>query len=381
MLGWDVIVLGVGGMGSAALHHLAKRGHRVLGIEQFDIAHDRGSSHGDTRIIRKAYFECPDYVPLAVRSYELWSELEAATHQKLFTKTGLLSIGKPDCVLMAGTRRSADEHQLWLENLTTDDVRSRFPGFMPSEGMSAVLEPEAGFLAVEACVKAHADQAIKHGAKILANQRVTSWHSDGNTVEVKTTDGAHVADRLIVCAGAWSGPMLKQLGLPLEVRRKPVFWFAPADKTYDVDRGSPTFAIQNDEGFFYGFPREGSGGVKVAEHFGAEPVEDADHLNREVRDEEALLVRGFMTEHMPSLTSRLTRTSVCMYTMTPDEHFIIDKHPNHSNVVFAAGFSGHGFKFTPVVGSILTDLAIDGTTNEPIEFLSMRRSAIASRMR
>lgn len=373
MRGWDVIVLGVGGMGSAALWHLSRRGLRVLGLEQFDIAHDRGSSHGDTRIIRKAYFESPQYVPLALRAYQLWAELERDAGRTLFTRTGLLSLGAPGCALMAGTRRSADEHRLWLEDVSLDEVRSRFPGFMPGEGMAAVFEPDAGFLAVEECVRAHVAGAVNGGATVLTGQRVQSWRVDGGGVVVRTVDAEHRADRLVICAGAWSRPMLADLGLPLEVRRKTVFWFAPADDTYDLARGSPTFAIQNADGFFYGFPRVGDGGVKVAEHFGVEVVNDADRLPRTVDDAEASLVRAFITEHLPALTSRLTRTSVCMYTMTPDEHFIVDRHPVHSNVVFACGFSGHGFKFAPVIGSALADLALDGRTAEPVQFLSLDR--------
>jgi len=372
-------VIGVGGMGSAALYHLARSGIKVLGLEQFHIGHDRGSSHGQTRIIRKAYFEHPAYVPLLQRAYELWRDLETECDEELFHQTGLLLVGPPDGFIIPGVQRSAREHQLDIQTLTVAEARKRFNGFVINDDQSVLFEPDAGFLRVEACVHAHVDRAVAHGATILAGTAVKSWSVKQGAVEVSTESGTHSAATLLICGGPWAGQLLSELRLPLEVRRKVVFWFDTTDDSYDLGRGCLVFGFETADGFVYGFPVIDSDGIKVAHHSGGERVERADELDRTLHPEDTIVVRRFIDKHLPRVGDRLNRYSVCMYTMTPDEHFIVDRHPAHPNVIFAAGFSGHGFKFAPIIGSILADLTIDDRTAEPIAFLSASRPALAGK--
>jgi monomeric sarcosine oxidase len=338
---YDVIVLGTGGVGSAAAMHLASRGVRVLGLEQFAHGHDRGSSHGQSRVIRMAYFEHPDYVPLLRRAYQLWFELERATGEELFHQVGLLEIGPADGVIVPGVLRSARQHQLPVEELSPADVRRRFPGFtMPADAI-AVFEQNAGYLLVEQCVLAHLAQARKLGAELRTNERVLDWqaHSDG-TVVVRTARETFAAARLIVTAGAWSQPILRGLNVPLRVVRKHLHWYATSDDRYRADRGAPTFFLEfADRSFFYGFPQIDELGVKVAEHSGGEDVPDPANVNRIVDPQDRARVEEFLQQHLPGVSLQATRHEVCMYTLSPDENFLLEVHPAHPQVSLAAGLS------------------------------------------
>jgi len=373
---YDTIVIGLGGMGSAALYHLARRGQQVLGIDQFGIAHDRGSSHGATRLIRRAYFEHPDYVPLVDRAYQLWAELERATARTLLHRCGLMLAGRPDGAVIPGVQRAAQQHRLAIETVAHGDWPTRFPGFAPDDDMQVLFEPDAGFLEVENCVAAHVQQAQAHGAEILTGQRVTGWSADASGVTVTTDHAAFAARSLVLCGGAWTSRLLSKLGLPLVVHRKTVFWFGPTDDLYRFDQGCPVFGLETGDGFFYGFPAIDGFGVKVGEHSGRQVASDPDRLDREIHPEDERPVRRFLRQYLPMLGSDVQKTSVCMYTMTPDEHFIIDRHADYPHVVYACGFSGHGFKFAPVVGSVLADLIFDGRTLEPVTFLSASRPSL-----
>jgi sarcosine oxidase len=373
MADFDAIVLGVGGMGSAALYHLARRGLRVLGIEQFSLAHDRGSSHGQTRIIRKAYFEHPAYVPLLHRTYELWGDLERHTGQKLFYRTGLLLGGPPDGMIVTGIQRSAREHHLDIQSLTPSDVSRRYPGLRVPPEHTALFEPDAGFLRVEACVRAHADAAATAGAQILTAAPVQSWSAAADRVTVRNADAEHTARALVIAGGAWASRLLSDLHLPLEVRRKVVFWYETSHPCYEMQAGCPVYGFETSQGFLYGFPAIDDAGVKVAHHSGGQTVRDPSALDRNLYPEDEAPVLTFVASYLPSLRPRRLQHSVCMYTMTPDEHFVIDRHPAYRSVVYAAGLSGHGFKFAPIIGAVLADLAIDGRTDQPIDFLSARR--------
>jgi len=376
MRAFDAIVIGVGGMGGSALYHLTRRGLRVLGIEQFHIGHDRGSSHGDTRIIRKAYFEHPAYVPLLHRAYALWEDLQATAEEELIRCTGLLLVGRPEGQLIRGVRLAADEHNLHIECVPHGDLRKRFPGFVAGRGCEVLFEPGAGFLWVERCVHAHAAQAVGQGATIAVGQTVRGWSGDQHGVIVHTDDQEYTAGHLVICSGAWTQTLLEGQALPLEVRRKVVLWFDARDDTYDVDRGCPVFAYDIDGGFYYGFPMLGNQEIKLAEHSGGRGVVDPDALDRTLQADDEVRVRRFATQHLPRVAPDIKRHSVCMYTMTPDEHFVIDRHRDHRCVYYAAGFSGHGFKFAPIIGSVLADLVVSGRTSEPIGFLSASRPCI-----
>jgi sarcosine oxidase len=384
---FDCIVLGVGGFGSGALYHLARRGVRVLGIEQFGVAHDRGSSHGETRIIRKAYFEHPDYVPLLHRAYELWHELEAETAQKLMHPVGLFIAGNPQCESVAGTLLAARRHNLPVERLTPAEARRRFPGFAFRDEFEIVFEPQAGYLEVENCVAAHVAAAERHGSVLRTNETVASWESDGRRVRVQTDRGEYAAGSLVITAGPWAAAVLNgsagasalspgsaDFGKWLRVIRKPVFWFA-AEAAFDVARGTPAYFFETGAGQFYGFPRIDGRTIKVAEHTQGDAVADPLAVDRTQHADDLVRVSEFLRESLPGVRAVPERHSVCMYTKTPDSHFCIDLHPQWRNVAIGAGFSGHGFKFTTVLGEALADLALEGTTALPVGFLSAGRFA------
>lgn len=360
-------------MGSAALFHLARRGVGVLGIEPNGIAHDRGSSHGQTRIIRKAYFEHPAYVPLVERSYAGWAELESLSGEHLLQHTGLLTVGRADSDVIDGTMRSAREHRLAIDSLDQDDLRRRFPMFRAEEEMIGLWEEDAGFLHVEACIRTYIEQARACGASLALGEAVERWKSTGAGVTVTTHRGQYGADRLILCAGPWTAGLIRGIDLPIEVRRKVMLWFDAPDERFHVGCGFPLFCFDTPRGFFYGFPALVNGLVKMGEHSGGQPVPDPDRIDRSLRPEDQTPVVEFLQDQLPDVRPQVRAHSICMYSMTPDEHFIVDFVPDTPNVIVAAGFSGHGFKFAPVIGSVLADLAQQGRTAEPVGFLSAAR--------
>jgi sarcosine oxidase len=370
---FDVIVLGVGGMGSAACHQLTLRGARVLGLEQFSLVHDRGSSHGESRIIRQAYFEHPDYVPLLLRTYDLWHRLEQSTDRPLFQQVGLVLSGVSTGETISGSRLAASRHGLVVEELTAVQAGNRWPALSFPENHSVVFEPRAGLLRVEACVQAHIYQAIQNGADIRAGERVLGWKSNGTSVTVQTESAEYSAGALVVTSGAWAGECLRELGLPLKVVRKFVGWFPIQSGAYGADQGMPTYFFELPGGTFYGFPSLDGSTVKMAEHSGGQPVDQPSDIDRTMHAEDLVRLADFARSHLPGLSATPVRHSVCLYTMSPDQHFMIDAHPHWSNVVFAAGFSGHGFKFAPVMGEALADLALNRSTDLPIEFLRLNR--------
>jgi sarcosine oxidase len=375
----EVIVIGLGAMGSATLRALAGRGVSCLGIEQFEIGHDRGSSHGDTRLIRRGYFEHPAYVPLVDAAFEGWAELETESGKQLFFQTGLFLAGPPEGTLIAGTRLAAQVHSLDIPTLTPAEARSRFPAFDVPPGLDILFEPDAGQLLVEECVRTTVDQARRRGADILAQTPVRSWRPDGSGFAVDTDSGSFRADRLVICGGAWAARLLSDLHLPLEVRRKVVLWYEIKDRRLELAHGCPVFGFDVDGGFFYGFPSVDGQTVKVCEHTGGDPA-DPDRLDRGLHPLDVARVRGFAERHLLGVGEKLARHSICMYTMSPDEHFIVDRHPVYSDLVFAAGFSGHGFKFAPVIGSTLADMAMGETPPPSFAFLSLSRKSLRGRL-
>ena len=373
---YDAIVAGLGGMGSAAAYRLAGRGRRVLGLERFSPAHDRGSSHGRSRIIRQAYFEHPDYVPLVLRAYELWEQLERETGRELMTLTGGLMIGRREDELVAGSVRSAEEHGLPYELLDAREIEDRFPPFSPDPDTVALYEERAGFLRPEESVRAHLDRADSLGADLRFEEPLLSWEPSGAGVRVDTPEGSYEAERLIVTPGAWAPQLLADLRIPLEVERQVMYWFEPRGgiEPFLPDR-FPIFIWEPDDGnMFYGFPaQDDDRGVKTAFfRLGGLPT-TPETIDREVREEEIGLIRTNLAAHVPDLAGRCLEAKACMYTNTPDLHFVISPHPEYPQVVLACGFSGHGYKFCSVVGEILADLATEGSTRHPIDLFSPAR--------
>lgn len=370
---FDAIVIGVGGMGSAAAYELARRGRRVLALEQFALGHDRGSSHGHTRIIRKAYHEHPDYVPLVCRAFERWHDLEQRQGIHLLSECPCLSIGPADSTMIAGVRASAAQHHLPVESLSAAEMRQRFPAFHFGEDYVGVLEHSAGFLYVDDCVQAHACEAVRLGATIRDNEPVISWQAGERDVMVQTTADRYTAARLLITAGPWAGQLLARQGAFLRVMRQVVQWFGTRDDRQFRRDVFPLYIADTPRGHFYGFPVLNSSGAKVAQHYGAPELTAPSEIERTVKPADEETARAFLSQYLPAIDGPCRRASVCIYTLTPDRHFVIDLHPDHANVALAAGFSGHGFKFSSVVGEILADLADNGRTDLPIGMFGIRR--------
>jgi sarcosine oxidase len=369
---YDVIVMGVGGMGSAALWALARRGARVCGIERFGVAHDRGSSHGGTRIIRKAYFEHPDYMPLLHRAYELWDELEQATGASLFDRCGFLTIGQPESETIGGLVACYGAHDVPHERIERAEIVRRYPQITPERGVVGFFDPLGGYLQVEECVRRQVAQARAAGAELRTETIATGWQAHDDGIVVHTAEGEITARRLVIATGAWAVPELARLGITTQVWRKVLFWYPCPGPEFLPDR-LPTFYVETDYGHFYGFPSVNDRGVKVAEHLAVNPIDDPAAVDRTVRPGDEPPVRRFVAATFPAVTPRRVDHAVCMYTVTPDWKFVIDRHPEHPQVVITAGFSGHGFKFATVVGEIAAELALDGTTRHPVEFLGIDR--------
>ncbi|MDX1889864.1 N-methyl-L-tryptophan oxidase [Mycolicibacterium sp. 050158] len=371
---YDVIVVGLGGMGSSAAYHLAARGQRVLGLEKFTPAHDKGSSHGGSRIIRQSYFEDPAYVPLLLRAYELWETLARDSGREVYRITGGLFSGPPDCLTVAGSRRAAQEWSLPHDLLDAAEVASRFPNFTLAQGHVALYEAMAGFARPELTVQAHIDLAIREGATLNFGEQVLEWSEHSGGVRVTTDRGTYAAGQLVICPGAWAPQLLAEFGIPITVERQVLYWLDPVGGTAAFE-DQPIFIDENAAGQqIYGFPAiDGpAGGVKVA-FFRKGIVCTPETIDRTVHPREIAEMRERVGELLPALDGPCVHSATCMYSNTPDEHFVIARHPESVNVTVACGFSGHGFKFVPVVGEILADLAMTGSTDHPIDLFDPRR--------
>lgn len=368
----DVIIVGLGAMGSAAAMQLARRGQRVLGFDRFSPPHAMGSSHGQTRIIREAYFEDPIYVPIVQRAYELWDELQRASGTSIFLKTGGLMLGQPDSIVFTGAKRSAETHHLVHEILSSADVARRFPAIQPEPDMMAVYEPRAGILFPEACIASHLSLAAKSGADIHVNESVLSWKATDQGVSVNTTKATYHAGQLILSAGAWASTLLPDLNPPLTVERQILFWFTPTQSPAQFSAANCPIHLWQFDGhqFFYGFPDLGDG-VKVARHHRG-LTGDPQSLPRDVTPEEVDDMQQIVRRFLPDAAGSLRASTVCLYTNTPDEHFWIDHYPAHSNVIIASPCSGHGFKFASAVGEILADLTTKGTSRFDLSLFKNR---------
>lgn len=370
---YDVIVIGLGAAGSAALHRLALRGCRVLGIEQFEPGHDRGSSHGLTRIIRLGYFEHPSYVPLVRRAYDLWREIERASGIRLLTVTGIAEIGRPDSTLVRGTLQSAREHALPHEVLDARALTQRFPAFRLPDGFIGMVQPDAGYLEPEKAIAAQIGLAAASGAEVKWGTPVTAIEPRSGGVRIVTAQGAVEAGGAVVCAGAWLGQLMPELALPLRVTRQAVLWFEPHDRAPFRTPHFPVFMIESERGIHYGFPFRDGEGVKAALHHHEDEATDARTCNREVTPHDEALVRAGLEAFLPAANGTRLSARICLYTRTPDDDFILDRLPAHPQIVVASPCSGHGFKFAPAIGEILAGLALDGGTSHDISRFRLAR--------
>jgi monomeric sarcosine oxidase len=367
---YDCLVLGIGGVGSAALYYAARRGWRTLGVDRFSPGHARGSSHGRTRIIRQAYFEHPDYVPLLIDAYQLWRDLEEASGQQFFRRTGLLQIGDPQGTVIRGIRRSAEQHRLAIGEYTAAELQTRFPFFQCRDSDVGIFEENAGFLRVEESIAAWVGLAREQGAELLERAVVEGWSTGPTGFELQTSEGRVHARRLIVAAGAWTAQLVPELAGHLKVIAKHQHWFYIPDERATLQQACPVFFFETAQGYFYGFPDIDGQGCKMSEHSGGTPVTDPLTVSRQLDPGDLQRVQDFAQSHFATPPASHLKHSVCMYTMSPDEHFMVDVADPH--MAFAAGLSGHGFKFAPLLGKSLVDL-VDGRERDDMDFLRVKR--------
>lgn len=360
MTRYDAAVLGLGGMGSSVLAHCAKRGLRAIGFEQYSPVHDRGSSSGRSRMIRKAYYEHPSYVPLLLRAYDAWRELEREAGMPLLHLTGLLMIGEPGSELIEGALRSARQYELPVDELDAAQVRRRFPMFAPLENECAVFERDGGYVVPEAAIRALLDSARGHGAVANFNHAI------------RIEQALELAERVVVCAGAWLPEL--NLGVPVEIERNVQHWFAPQDERFAQGR-CPAFFIERPRFVapLYGFPDYGYG-VKAAFHGGG-TLTTAAGLDRAVGEHDVRPLAEALDAALPGAPTRHLESKVCMYALTPDRHFVLSPHPDDSRILVAGGFSGHGFKFVPVVGEAVAGMLAGERLPYDLGFLSAARFA------
>jgi len=368
---FDAIVIGLGATGSAALYQLARRGVRVAGIERFSPGHDKGSSHGETRIVRQGYFEHPSYVPLVRRSYELWRELEANAGQKLLHVTGIVEVGAPGGELISGTLAASRLHRLPHEVLDSAATMRRFPAFAIPSDYVGVFQPDGGFVAVEPAIAAMIALAQGAGAELQTGTTVLAVTPRGNRVRIATSRGEFEAATAIVAAGPWVRTLVPDL--PVRVTRQVMAWFKPRDPAPFAPGRLPVFILESRYGMHYGFPAYGSPGVKIAKHHHADETVDPNHVDRAISEADEALIRGALADHLPAANGALVAAKTCLYTVTPDRDFIIDRLPGAPNIVVASPCSGHGFKFAPAIGEILADLATSGGTAHDISRFRLDR--------
>ena len=354
----DALVVGLGAMGSATLHELARRGARVAGIDRFEPPHMHGSTHGRTRIIREAYYESPVYVPLIRRAYELWDDLERLSGERLFHRTGGLMIGPADGELVSGALRSAREHDIAHELLDAASVARRYPHFRVAREHVALLETRAGILFPERCVATMLGLASRHGAQIRMGERLLAWESGPDVVRCYTDHGEISAARLVLCAGPWLPELIANLSLPLEVERQTFHWFVPAaGRARFGPEQCPIALWEYDAGRLLAtFPDFGDG-VKVGVHHEGE-ITTPQRCRRTIGEDEDAQVRALLGRCLPDAAGSLADSAVCLYTNTPDHHFVIDRHPASERVIVVSPCSGHGFKFASVIGEVSACLAL-----------------------
>ena len=347
----------------------------MIAFEQFHLLHEMGSHSGSTRIIRHAYHESPDYVPLVLRSDELWRQLEKTSGKKLLIRTGGIDMGPRDGTVVSDALLACRTHRLPHEYLDPDQVMRLWPQFSIPDNWHACFDPNMGFLIVDECISAYADAARKLGAEIHEQEPVLEYRCNGS-IRIKTSKAEYETAKMVICAGAWNSKILTELDLPLTVKRKTLAWLE-ADQPEQFQVGKfPIFLADTPSGLLYGFPISGRSGLKIANHNSAGPPTDPDHVDREFHEADANDAKEFASKHLNGISTNLLEGRICLYTLTPDENFIIDLHPENQNIAVAAGFSGHGFKFAPVVGEILSNLILKGETDYPLDKFRFSRFLI-----
>ena len=378
--GYDVIVIGQGTMGSASSYWLAKRGHRVLGLDQFSVPHENGSHTGQSRIIRKAYFEHPDYVPLLEDAYEGWAAIEKESGEKLYSQTGLLYIGAHSSVLLEGVRIAAHQYSIPVEEFDTTSCRKAFPQFAIPDGHEAIFEPEAGFLVPEKAISAFHKLAISNGVAIHVNEKVIEWKREENEIVIITDKNSYRSKKLVITAGAWAAKLLPSIEHKLNITRQIIAWVDPPKREEFALGKFPCWLLEDDQrGIYYGFPVlpkdqfESPAALKIAHHHPGITT-DPDQVDRSINAADEEDINYALEKYLPKAGKQINQWKTCLYTNSPDEHFVVDHLPGYDHMVtIATGFSGHGFKFAPVIGKAVADLSTDGHTSVPVGFLQLSR--------
>ena len=373
MPSYDAIVIGVGGMGSAAVYHLARRGLQVLGLEKHAIPHEMGSSHGYSRMIRYTLQEHPSYVPLVRRSYELWHEMEETAGEELMVTTGSIRAGAPDSPFFLNAQEACDLHSIPYEILTASEVNKRFPGYRFPEEISSVYQADGGFLLPERCIVTHVQAAERAGADVHSQETVLDWEVRGDGVQVRTDRDTYTAGRLVVTAGPWAANLVPELAAYAVPERQVMGWFQPKHPELYAADAFPVFGVFTEEGRYYGFPSHAVPGFKIGRAHHLLQKVDPDAIDREVHPEDEDILRQAVNRYFPLAAGKLLDGKTCMYTNTPDEHFMIGTLDGQPQVSVAAGFSGHGFKFASVIGEIMADLAQNGATEHDINLFRLDR--------
>lgn len=376
MAGFDVAVVGLGAMGSAALYAAAKSGLRAIGFDRFEPGHDRGSSQGESRIIRLAYYEDPAYVPLLRGAYRAWRALEAATNKRVMTITGIIEAGIPGAALIAGSLRSVREHQLPHEILTPHEANRRFPALSLPDDWDCLFQPDGGVLLPEKAIRLFVAAARARGAEARVNCPVRQVAPKGDHVRVTLQDGSVIeAASAIIATGPWISDLLPELGRQLALTRQPLLWFQPRDAALVKPDRLPVFFFQSEDALTYGLPDIAGHGVKAGSHYSGGTLGSADEEREAVSDAEKSALSALLARYMPAAAGPVTRTSVCVYSRTQDEHFVLGPHPETPQIVMASPCSGHGFKFASIIGEILVELACQRSTAWPIALFDPRRLA------
>lgn len=373
MPSYDAIVIGVGGMGSAAVYHLARRGLQVLGLEKHAIPHEMGSSHGYSRMIRYTLQEHPSYVPLVRRSYELWHEMEETAGEELMVTTGSIRAGAPDSPFFLNAQEACDLHSIPYEILTASEVNKRFPGYRFPEEISSVYQADGGFLLPERCIVTHVQAAERAGADVHSQETVLDWEVRGDGVQVRTDRDTYTAGRLVVTAGPWAANLVPELAAYAVPERQVMGWFQPKRPELYAAEAFPVFGVFTEEGRYYGFPSHAVPGFKIGRAHHLLQKVDPDAIDREVHPEDEDILRQVVNRYFPLAAGKLLDGKTCMYTNTPDEHFMIGTLDGQPQVSVAAGFSGHGFKFASVIGEIMADLAQNAATEHDINLFRLDR--------
>ena len=370
---YDVIIIGLGAMGSAASYYLSKNGVKVLGLDTYEPPHKLGSSHGHTRVIREAYHEGTSYVPIVKKAYELWNELDHEIEDKLILEYGGMYLGD-DGKYLSDAKKSAKKYDIPIKEFSSKEIKEKYNILNPPNNFKGLLENRSGAVFPEKAISNFLSKSINNGSSHNYNEKVIVWEKQSKFYKVETDKNNYFAEKLIFSSGAWIKNLVPSLKLPVKIERQVLFWFDPIkDKDKFHYSNMPNTGWDLDNGMeFYTQPNIENKGFKVAMHHNGKFISEND-LNRESNADDLSIVKNFLEEYIPLANGKLIDSRVCVYTNTPDLDFIIDFYPNDENIIICSPCSGHGFKFTPAIGEICSELVINNAANYDLSEFSIKR--------